>query len=57
MINYEMLMFTVILVGYAVASIVSTGYVKYEVSKKQLIGCAILAVLIVIIMSMAQITI
>ena len=57
MINYEMLMFTVMLVGYAVASIVSTGYVKYEVSKKQLIGCAILAVLTIIIMSMAQITI
>lgn len=57
MINYEMLMFTVMLVGYAVASIVSTGYVKYEVSKKQLIGCAILAVLVIIIMSMAQITI
>ena len=52
MINYEMLMFTVMLVGYAVASIVSTGYVKYEVSKKQLIGCAILAVLFIIIMSM-----
>lgn len=57
MINYEMLMFTVMLVGYAVASIVSTGYVKYEVSKKQLIWCAILAVLVIIIMSMAQITI
>ena len=57
MINYEMLMFTVMLVGYAVASIVSTGYVKYEVSKKQLTGCAILAVLVIIIMSMAQITI
>lgn len=57
MINYEMLMFTVMLVGYAVASIVSTGYVKYEVSKKQLVGCAILAVLVIIIMSMAQITI